>query len=912
MSFKSRLAVLSTICSLALSACGGGGSSSPNNNAVTPPPPPPTNNAPTANAGEDITAVFSTTEIQLNGAASSDPDGDSLTYEWVISQQPDGSNISLSGAQTQTTAFEPSQAGIYTLTLTVTDPNGATDTDSVIITLTTPPPQSMQVYPLDKTFMDAEFDEVNERLVTLSGDVLTLIDKVGSQSEIALPLPANTVSIAPDGNFAAVSHLEKISYIDLTAQTIVSTQNVIVETTPLAAEFSDIVLDDNGLVSIFSSSQNPPTITLNVETGDVETNIQLNETPDESLYGVSPLEESSQAILLRPDGPIYSVGSFRIENLTFEGNRLNNPLYNGDQNSGLVTGLSDNVCNKIFLGIENDVLTGCHSVFRVSDNRENDRKYVHTLGTDFTEVQHASSSPYSRNWYVIDSDEPNHRLDSGSSEIDVYDVDTGEGLTPISLPNIANGASVDWKAKFVFASQFSDTLYVLAVDNVEAPQSQALLVYQENTHDLSNGSPVAETKRFLSAVTSEPVTLSAANSFDPEGDSLTYQWSIAAQPAGSTIIPIGVQTDTLNFTAEVAGAYEFELRAFDGNRYSNLAKSTVNVTLNNQDVIHRLDLGITDIQFSKSLNKLAYLSETSLEMVVIDANDFSKTVIPLSTQAYRLALSPDGQYAAVSHDKLVSLIDLNTNTLADTQITETHWGNLALDHNNIAHVSPEPLFIDTRYESNDRLFSTNFETGETVEGGGRVYKGTELKLHPTLDSIYGAWRGVIPSDIAKWDSSTFPTTSLGDSPYHGDFRIRQNLWITEDGDKILTQGATLLTANPNPAEDMIYIDTLPDIDRILWADHSTERNQWIATTSFTRFINEEDDEPTVFREYYIYDDATQELDAKIDIDGIQTSVGIIPVDGQKVFFSDDGSKAYLVLRSDRLIYNSAIQVIELD
>jgi hypothetical protein len=420
------------------------------------------------------------------------------------------------------------------------------------------------------------------------------------------------------------------------------------------------------------------------------------------------------------------------------------------------------------------------------------------------------------------------------------------------------------------------------------------------------------TKRFLSAVTSEPVTLSAANSFDAEGESLTYQWKLAAEPTGSTITPDGLQTDTLNFTAEVAGAYEFELRVFDGNHYSSLVKSTVNITLDSQDVIHRLDLGITDIQFSKSLNKLAYLSETSHEMVVIDTNDFSKVIIPLPTQAYRLALSPDGQHAAVSHDKLVSLIDLNTNTLVDTQITETHWGNLALDHNNIAHISPELLFIDTLYESNDRLFSTNFETNETVEGSGTVFKGTELKVHPTLDSIYGTWRGISPADIAKWDSSTFPTTSLGDSPYHGDFKIRQNLWITEDGDKILTQGATLFTASPNSDEDMIYIDTLPDVDRILWADHSTERNQWIATTNFTRFINEDDLEPTVLREYYIYDDITHELDAKIDIDGIQTSVGIIPVDGQKVFYADDGSKAYLVLRSDNLIYNSAIQVILLD
>ncbi len=78
--------------------------------------------APNANAGPDIT-VFAGTQVQFNGSGSSDSNGTIVSYSWSNGE---------SGAQPTRTYNTP---GTYTVTLTVTDDEGNTDTDDVVITV---------------------------------------------------------------------------------------------------------------------------------------------------------------------------------------------------------------------------------------------------------------------------------------------------------------------------------------------------------------------------------------------------------------------------------------------------------------------------------------------------------------------------------------------------------------------------------------------------------------------------------------------------------------------------------------------------------------------------------------------------------------------------------------------------------
>jgi hypothetical protein len=93
----------------------------------------PANRPPTAQAGQDRT-VTAGSLVSLDGSQSSDPDGDPLSYQWVLQTQPAGSAATLSGASTAAPQFTADRRGLYTLSLTVQDSRGGSATDSVDVT----------------------------------------------------------------------------------------------------------------------------------------------------------------------------------------------------------------------------------------------------------------------------------------------------------------------------------------------------------------------------------------------------------------------------------------------------------------------------------------------------------------------------------------------------------------------------------------------------------------------------------------------------------------------------------------------------------------------------------------------------------------------------------------------------------
>jgi alkaline phosphatase D len=90
------------------------------------------NQAPTADAGPDTTANEGAA-VAFDGRASSDPDGDPLTYAWDF-----GDGATGTGA---TTSHVYQDNGTYTASLTVTDTQGATGTDTRVVTVLNVPPQ---------------------------------------------------------------------------------------------------------------------------------------------------------------------------------------------------------------------------------------------------------------------------------------------------------------------------------------------------------------------------------------------------------------------------------------------------------------------------------------------------------------------------------------------------------------------------------------------------------------------------------------------------------------------------------------------------------------------------------------------------------------------------------------------------
>lgn len=76
--------------------------------------------------------------VTLDGSSSIDPDGDVLTYTWVFTSRPPGSNALLTGASNAIASFTPDAGGQYVIQLSVSD-GKAIGTDDCIVTVNAGP-----------------------------------------------------------------------------------------------------------------------------------------------------------------------------------------------------------------------------------------------------------------------------------------------------------------------------------------------------------------------------------------------------------------------------------------------------------------------------------------------------------------------------------------------------------------------------------------------------------------------------------------------------------------------------------------------------------------------------------------------------------------------------------------------------
>jgi len=131
---SSRLtrALVAVLFATLLAACGGG--SSGGGQPVAPEPP--SNRSPMASAGAAQT-VSAGTAVTLDASASSDPDGDSLSYAWNLAG-PASSTATLATSTTARPSFTPDLPGTYVATVTVADGRGASASATVLITVTAP------------------------------------------------------------------------------------------------------------------------------------------------------------------------------------------------------------------------------------------------------------------------------------------------------------------------------------------------------------------------------------------------------------------------------------------------------------------------------------------------------------------------------------------------------------------------------------------------------------------------------------------------------------------------------------------------------------------------------------------------------------------------------------------------------
>jgi hypothetical protein len=176
----------------------------------------------------------------------------------------------------------------------------------------------------------------------------------------------------------------------------------------------------------------------------------------------------------------------------------------------------------------------------------------------------------------------------------------------------------------------------------------------------NNVKPVADAESSKSGVVDDPVTLDGTGSSDANGDTLTYLWSLASVPPGSTAQIADPGLAVTNFTPDLPGTYVAQLIVNDGIEDSSPSTTKIQVVSEKTATIiaiHQLQTEIASLRPS-AFKSVAMRKLLNLELnLVIASLEVGMPRISLSLLKYEILPITDGCAARGVPDRNDWIVD---------------------------------------------------------------------------------------------------------------------------------------------------------------------------------------------------------------------------------------------------------------
>jgi hypothetical protein len=472
-----------------------------------------TNTPPAADAGPAQTVSLGDS-VLLDGSGSSDADGDPLTFLWSFDSVPATSSVTdadLADASASQTNFTPDAEGEYLLRLTVDD---GTDTDVATVTITvSPPPNTAPIAdagPDQAVFLGATVQLDGTGSSDPDGDPIThrwvFSNKPVNSSLIftdIIPVNGSTPTLVPDvvGNY--ILQLTVSDGTDTTIDLVTITVTAPPNTAPIAdaGPAQATTLGDSVLLDGSGSSDGD---------GDPLTFLwSFDSVPATSSVTDADLADASASQTnFTPDAE----GDYLLRLTVDDGT---------DTDVATVTITVSpplNTAPVADAGPDQAVVLGA------------------TVQLDGTGSSDPDGDPISFQW--VFSNKP------VNSSLIFTDITPVNASTPTLVPDVTG-------------------TYVLQLTVSDGTDTSADLVVISVT-TTANTAPAADAGPAQAVTAGDTVQLDGSGSSDPDGDPLSFSWSLVS-PIGSSASLTGASTASPSFVADVAGTYFLVLTVDDGN-----------------------------------------------------------------------------------------------------------------------------------------------------------------------------------------------------------------------------------------------------------------------------------------------------------------------------------------------------------
>ncbi len=583
------------------------------------------NRPPTADAGADLSA-YAQQLVTLDGSASSDPDGDTLSFEWTLLQRPAGSLATLSAATGVNPALTPDREGEYLVQLIVRDGQLSSAPDTVTVSTRNSAPVAnagldQSVYLSQRVLLDgAHSSDVDGDALTYawqflqrpagSGAVLERPDEVNpsfmpdvaGQYVIELIVDDGSVSGPPDtvvistvnSRPVAVAGPDQSARVGETAQ-LDGTASSDPDGDALSYRWS-LSARPPGSASALQGETSPrPTLPID-RGGTYVAQLIVNDGSADSDADTVSISTQNTAPVAIIDGPAAVHVGARVP---LTGARSTDP--DGDPLS----------FNWSLLSFPQDSDAVLGDPFAIGTDFRADRPgtYVAQLivGDGMVSSAPASLSITAQNEAPVARDDAAATTMGVAVTVNVLandtDADPQDALRIVSVGAPGHGTSSHAGGIITYtpaAGYVGSDAFVYEITDGAASATATVRI---TVAGQANRPPVANAGADQTVPGGTSVALSGALSDDPDGDPLTFLWALVSRPTGSSAALQGETSASAGFTADRRGDYQVSLTVDDG--HGGTATDTVTITAQNRVPVALDDTATTTAGMSVTIDVLA-------------------------------------------------------------------------------------------------------------------------------------------------------------------------------------------------------------------------------------------------------------------------------------------------------------------
>ena len=711
-------------------------------------PPPDTNQPPTAVIITNST-ILTNEETLFDGSTSSDPESDTLIYQWLLEEELISTN--------SVVTYTFSATGSYYLSLLVTDTAGATSTASTIINVTEDEPE------------------------TTTTSIKILINEF-----VAIP--------AENEHEWIELYNPTTSTVDLTGWTLSDGVGVISSPTNTISEL------DYQLITLSSAKLNNSggdIITLKNPAGEIVDTVSYGNWDDGIPSDNTPLPDETNAIARTIDGEDSDNDQVNFAETTTptpgDTNQITAPPIppptsssgGGGSSGQTVNNNSENLTTTTTIAVSNITSIIITEIFPNPKGSDNQNEFI--------ELKNISNQPVDlSNWRLGDSSTrrftiknktiaPNEYLIFKRTETGIAINNTGDEEIILLDSSGAVVEKINWNE-----SAEEDQSYIRLDDNTwvwtSYPTPGGKNIVKEK-----NLPPVVSLDRIGSLITEESIVFDASDTFDPENDVLNFIWNFGDGDQA--------QGELVDHVFDKADKYKILLTVTDSAGNKTEKRSTITIKTRPDEIIEsvvkktatKTTTAKTTVKKTSTIKSLKVISADLLGtvqstssagdqllvsgVVAVTPGIFGTQYFYLSgnggLQIYQYAkkfpalkigdrVQIKGEISEVNGEKRLKVKEQNdikiissgespiAKSIETTEIDETYIGQLIKIKGEITELKSTYLYLDdgtdeakVYFKSGTGIKNTNWTVGDTAEITGIVQpnKGGFQILPRSLDDI---------------------------------------------------------------------------------------------------------------------------------------------------------------------------------